>query len=75
MYFMLLVLCLSACRIFHYELGYLFFIAIQMSRLPKFTGITAILQPSTARFMLCLQHSDLANENDIKKIKILLNNS
>jgi hypothetical protein len=27
-----------------------------MSRLPKFTGIAAILQPSAARFMLYLQH-------------------
>jgi len=57
MYFILLVLFFQPAEsFFFYQYGYLFFIVIQMSRLPEFTLITVILQPQAEKFMYCLKH-------------------
>jgi hypothetical protein len=57
--------------IVHYEFGYLHILAaIKMSRLPKFTGIAAILQPSAARFMLYLQHIISIRKRSILSLEI-----
>jgi hypothetical protein len=60
--------------IVHYEFGYLhIFSALRMSRLPNFTGMSAILQPYATRFYtLFAEHSVKIQDVRIKTLNSVL---